>query len=392
MGALGGTTEPPARYPLHMAKRYERWRRVGTPEEGFTYLRVNGEPVRSESGLRRIRSLAIPPAWTDVEIAPDPTAKIQAVGYDSAGRKQYRYHPAYVEKRSRRKFGKLVPFARALPLLRAETNLHLQRADLSREQVLATIVRLMCRAYFRVGSERYAVQNRTFGIATLGKEHLTVQGNDLIFQYIGKGRIDQRRVVADTPLVEVVKEILTIPGDRLFRYLLPSGEPRDVTARDVNEYIRELLGERYTSKDIRTWGGTVRAATVLADLGPAETRRAAEKNIVLTCKLVATELGNTPAICRSAYIHPVVLESYLSGETIAPVMRKKPRPVEAESPVTYYPEEAALMRLLERKEQESTREGGRGAKSLTRPARSGEGSPRPRRNAHPRRRSRRSPE
>jgi DNA topoisomerase I len=335
-----------------MPKTHSRWRRVGNPEDGFTYLRVNGEPLRSEVALRRIRSLAIPPAWTDVEIASEATAKIQAVGYDAAGRKQYRYHPDFVEKRSLRKFGKLVPFARALPLLRAETNRHLQRGDLSREQVLATLVRLMCRAYFRVGSERYAVNNRTFGIATLGKEHLAVSGNDLIFRYIGKGRIDQRRVVADTPLVEVVREILTLPGNRLFRYRLPSGETRDVTSRDVNEYIRELLGERYTSKDIRTWGGTVRAATVLADIGPAESRRAAEKNIVLTCKLVATELGNTPAICRKAYIHPIVLESYLTGETIAPVMRKTARPVEAESPVTYYPEEAALMRLLEKKEGE----------------------------------------
>ena len=334
-----------------MPKKQTKWRRVGNTEDGFTYLRVDGKPLRSEAALTRIRALAIPPAWTDVEISPEANAKIQAVGWDAAGRKQYRYHPDYTARRAKRKFRKLVPFARALPRLRARTNRHLNTDDLSREQVLATVVRLMCRAYFRVGSERYAVRNQTFGIATLEKKHLTIEGNSLIFRYTGKSRIDQRRVVADTPLVEVVSQLLTLPGDRLFRYRLPSGEVRDVTSRDVNEYLREILGERYTSKDIRTWGGTVRAATILADLGPAESKKVAEKNIVLVCKLVSTELGNTPAICRSAYIHPAVLEKYLAGETIDPVMRKATRPVEAESPVEYYPEEAALMRLLEGTEE-----------------------------------------
>ncbi|MQA92754.1 MAG: DNA topoisomerase IB [Gemmatimonas sp.] len=333
-----------------MSKKPGKWARVGRPEDGFTYLRVDGKPIQSETALRRIRSLAIPPAWTCVEIAPNPIAKVQAIGYDAAGRRQYRYHSEYVARRSIRKFGRLLPFARSLPSLRFETNRHLKQSDLSREQVLATIVRLMCRAYFRVGSERYAVKNQTFGIATLGKQHLTIDGNNLIFRYVGKGRIDQRRVVADTPLVEVVRDILELPGGRLFRYVLPSGVVRDVTAPDVNGYLRDILGERYTSKDIRTWGGTVRMATVLADIGPAETQRAAEQNLVLACKLVATELGNTPSICRKAYIHPIVLESYLSGETIDGVMRKSPRPIEAESPIDYYPEEAALMRLLERNE------------------------------------------
>ncbi|MEX2571005.1 MAG: DNA topoisomerase IB [Gemmatimonadota bacterium] len=339
-----------------MAK-HRKWKRIGDPEQGFTYLRVDGKPLRSKAALRRIKALAIPPAWTDVEIDPDPSAKVQAVGYDAANRKQYRYQEEYVARRSRRKFRRVLSFARGLPTLRAETNRHLKQADLGRDQVLATVVRLMCRAYFRVGSERYAVSNRTFGIATLEKEHLTIAGNDLIFHYAGKRQIDQRRVVADTPLVEIVSELVDLPGQRLFRYRLPSGEIRDVTARDVNDYLRDLLGQRYTSKDIRTWGGTVRAATVLADLGPVATQKEAEKNIVLTCKLVAAELGNTAAICRSAYIHPAVLEMYLSGETIEGVMRTGARPVEAESPVDYYPEEAALLRKLESLEEESGKGG-----------------------------------
>ncbi|MDQ3605126.1 MAG: DNA topoisomerase IB [Gemmatimonadota bacterium] len=324
------------------------WRREGSPEKGFRYLRVGGKPLKSKAALERIRALAIPPAWTDVRISPKTSAKVQATGYDAARRKQYIYHPRFVERQKQRKYRKLLPLARALPQLRAATNEHLKQKGLTRQRVLATVVRLISRAFFRVGSERYAVTNKTFGIATLRKSHLEIRGNDLIFHYKGKKSIDQRRVVAETPLVEILKELLELPGERLFRYLDEEGTVRDVTAADVNEYLKEILGERYTSKDIRTWGGTVRAATILADLGPAKSKREAEKNVVLTCKLVSTELGNTPTVCRSAYIHPAVLEKYLSGKTIEPVMRKTPRPVEAEAPVTYYPEEAALMRSLER--------------------------------------------
>jgi DNA topoisomerase-1 len=322
------------------------WRRKGSPDKGFTYLRADGKPLKSRAALKRIEALAIPPAWTDVEISPDPDRKILAVGYDSAGRKQYIYHPDYVARRQRRKYRKLLPFARALPRLREVTNQHLRREGLGRERVLATVVRLMTRAFFRVGSERYAVRNKTFGITTLQKKHLRIEGTDLVFRYSGKSSVDQRRVVADTPLVEILKELLELPGKRLFRYRDEQGRVRDITARDVNDYLKEVLGEKYTSKDVRTWGGTVRAATILADLGPAGSRKEAEKNVVLTCKLVSAELGNTPAVCRSAYIHPAVLERYLKGKTIAPVMRKEPRKVEAESPVDYYPEEAALMRFL----------------------------------------------
>ncbi len=329
-----------------MPKETRRWRRVGTPEEGFTYLGADGRRIKGESSLRRVRSLAIPPAWTDVEIAPDPAAKVQAVGIDAAGRRQYRYHPDFISRSAQRKFRRLLPFARTIPRFRELTNQDLERGGLGRERVLATVVRLMFRAFFRVGSERYAVQNRTFGIATLQKEHLTISGDSLVFRYIGKSRVDQRRVVAETPLVDIVQEILTLPGPRLFRYLGADGAVRDITAPDVNAYLASILGDRYTSKDIRTWGGTLRAATILADIGPAPTRREAQKNVVLACKLVSTELGNTPAICRTAYIHPAVPERYLAGETIEPVMRKTTRPVEAIARIDYYPEEAALMRFL----------------------------------------------
>jgi DNA topoisomerase I len=325
------------------------WRRVGDKDTGFRYLGAGGRELAWEVALERIRRLGIPPGWTDVHIAPTSKRSIQAWGRDAAGRKQYIYSPAAVAARDRRKWDRVLDYARMLPRLRAMTNSHLKRPALDREKVLATVVRLMSRAYFRVGSERYAVENRTFGIATLKKRHLEIRGNDLIFTYVGKRKKDHRRVVADTPLVEVLRELLELPGSRLFRYRCGDGSVRDVTARTVNDYMREILRERYTSKDLRTFGGTVRAATILADIGPARTAREARRNTVLTARLVASELGNTPAIARKAYIHPAVFEEYEAhGRTIETLMRKKKRAVLSEEPVEYYPEEAALMRFLER--------------------------------------------
>lgn len=351
---IGGAGEPiPARslyLPAVMPKKpvAERWwKRAGTPEAGFTYLRADGEPLRSEPALQRIRGLAIPPAWTGVHIAADAGAKVQAWGIDAAGRKQYRYHPDAVAKGAKRKYRRVLQYAHDLPRLREATEAHLRQPGVGRERVLALIVRLMQRGFFRIGSERYAVQNKTFGIATLRKKNLRIAGNDLLFRYVGKKSIDNRRVVADTPLVEVIREVVALPGARLFQYRGADGKVHPVTATDVNRYLKEILGEHYTSKDIRTWGGTVRAATILADLGPARSEAEAKKNVVLACKLVSTELGNTPAVCRSAYIHPAVFERYLQGKTIAPLMREAPRPDDA-TPGRYYPEEAALMRFLEK--------------------------------------------
>ncbi len=322
------------------------WRRVGTPETGFTYLRGDGKPLRSAAALARIKALVIPPAWTDVLIAPDVSSKVQVVGFDAKGRKQYRYHADFVARGSKRKYRKLLSFARDLPRLREATDAHLKEPGVGREKVLALVVRLIQRGFFRIGSERYAVENKTFGLATLRKKNLRIQGDDLFFRYVGKKSIDNRRVVADTPLVEVIREVMELPGPRLFKYVDDEGKVRNVTASDVNGYLREISGgSRYTSKDIRTWGGTVRAATILADIGPAKSESEAKKNVVLACKLVSSELGNTPAVCRSAYIHPAVFEGYMKGKTIAPMMRGEDRPDDTTAG-RYYPEEAALMRFL----------------------------------------------
>ncbi|MEX1184461.1 MAG: DNA topoisomerase IB [Gemmatimonadota bacterium] len=329
------------------------WRRTGDAGKGFVYLGVNGRRLTAAATLRRIQALVIPPAWTDVHISPDPDRKIQVWGFDQAGRRQYRYSRGHEAARDLRKWKRVIRVARLLPLLREGTNAHLRRRKLDREKVLATVVRLMCRAYFRAGSERYAVQNRTFGVCTLAKRHVTVAGNCIVFEYSGKRSLEQRQVVADTPLVEIIEELQAQRGARLFKYPVGAGakQYRPVTAAHVNRYLREILGERCTSKDLRTFGGTVRAATILADIGPAKSAREAARNVALACNLVASELGNTPAICRKAYIHPAVLEEYeQAGRTIETVSsRHRARPgVAAEEPVGWYPEELVLMQFLER--------------------------------------------
>jgi DNA topoisomerase-1 len=327
------------------------WRRAGTPKRGFRYFGVNGQELTAEATLARIRALAIPPAWTEVHISPDPARKIQVWGRDQAGRKQYRYSAHHEAEQDRRKWNRVLHVARLMPELRAATNEDLRRGALDREKVLATVVRLMCRAYFRAGSERYAVENRTFGICTLSKRHVEIEGNNLVFRYVGKQRKDQRQVVADTPLVEIIEELVAQPGRRLFRYRTPRDRRRyqPVTAGDVNRYLRDILGERCTSKDLRTFGGTVRAATILADIGPAKSKSEAKRNVLLACKLVAAELGNTPAIARKAYIHPAVLEQYEEGgRTVSTSRRRSRRAVEVAEPIGWYPEELALIDFLRR--------------------------------------------
>ncbi|HUF50333.1 MAG TPA: hypothetical protein VMN60_05835 [Longimicrobiales bacterium] len=329
------------------------WRREGSPKRGFRYIGVQGRVLTSPSALARIRSLVIPPAWTDVHISPDAERRIQAWGRDVAGRKQYRYSAQHVSAVDRRKWKRVLHVARLMPQLRAATNEDLRGGRLARDKVLATVVRLMCRAYFRAGSERYAVENRTFGICTLTKRHVRVEGSNVVFQYVGKRRKDQRQVVADTPLVEIIEQLLELPGRRMFKYSVDrTGRRfRPVTAGAVNSYLREKVGEKITSKDLRTFGGTLRASMILADIGPARIPSEAKRNAALACALVASDLGNTPSICRKAYIHPAVLEEYeRAGRTIATVAKRSRarRAVTAQELEDLYPEEIELMRFLER--------------------------------------------
>jgi DNA topoisomerase-1 len=320
------------------------WIRREGSKSRFRYLHPDGRAVRDARTLARIQALVIPPAWKDVHIAASPRAEIQAWGLDVKGRKQYRYHARAVERGQLRKYYRVREMAKGLPALRARVRTHAASRTPSRRAVAAAVVRLISESFFRVGGERYADENKTFGIATLRKRHVQLGGGQVIFTYVGKRAIKQRQVVANRELARMVKRQLASPGTRLFRYQEGS-RWRDLTARDVNAYLHETLGVPYSAKDFRTWGGTLRAATVLAELGPARTATEAKRNVATTMRLVASELGNTPTICRKSYVHPLIVARYLDeGETIRLPARHR---VGAES-YAHSPEERALIRFLDR--------------------------------------------
>jgi len=315
--------------------------RRGSKSSGFKYEDSRGRTVSDRRQLERIIALRIPPAWRDVHIAASSRPAIQAWGFDAKGRKQYRYHERAVAVREQRKYYRVRRLARDLPKIREALYTQIASGhELTRERVAAAVVRLISKGFFRVGSERYARENHTFGISTLNKRHVHVKGGAIVFEFRGKSGREQRHVVVDRVLAKIVREMLDSPGARLFRYN-DGGKWHDLSERDVNEYLRRVTPVRYTAKDFRTWGGTVRVATVLSDLGAPASTREAKKNIVLAIRLVSAELGNTPAICRASYVHPIVLARYLDhGETILPRTTKK-------TAGGHYPEERALIRFLD---------------------------------------------
>ncbi|HEX6535880.1 MAG TPA: hypothetical protein VF041_14875 [Gemmatimonadaceae bacterium] len=322
-----------------------RWiTRHGGKSTGFRYVDAAGRPVRDRRTLARIEAMRIPPAWQDVHIAASPRAQLQAWGIDARGRKQYRYHENAVRTREARKYYRVRRLARDLPRIRDALLRDLTRGT-PRDRVAAAVVRLISKGFFRIGSERYVRENNTYGLVTLHKRHVRVAGDAIEFDYKGKSGKEQRHVVVDRALARFVARLLESPGTRLFRWRDDEGAWHDLGARDVNDYLRRLTGVRYTAKDFRTWGGTVRVATVLADLGPPASEREAKQNVVTAIRLVAAELGNTPAICRASYVHPIVLARYVDeGETIA--LPRHPRPRRDRG--GHYPEERALIRFLDR--------------------------------------------
>jgi DNA topoisomerase-1 len=293
-------------------------RRLGSKEAGFFYRYPGtGETVREERVLTRIENLKVPPAWEDARIARSPSAKVQAVGYDSEGRLQYLYHPKYREKKEREKFERILRFADVLPEMRRITSNHLRHKDLDREKVLAAMTRLMNAAYFRVGEERYARRNRTYGIATLRRKHLRIEGDTMVFEYTGKWGQVHRKAVTDARLREIVQECADLPGYEVFKYYDEEGEIRDVKSRDLNAYVKEVMGDEFTPKDFRTWAGTLIAAVKLAQLGVTEVLKEAEKNVLAAVDDVAQRLGNTRDISRASYISPRVIDHYMEGSVIA---------------------------------------------------------------------------
>jgi DNA topoisomerase-1 len=323
-----------------------RWRRKGSKERGFAYLNVQGKPIKDRRHIKRISALAIPPAWQDVVISSDPSAPLQAVGVDAAGRKQYRYHPEFRAQQEAAKFERLGSFAQRLPDLRRQVNADLALDGLGKDRVLALMIRLIEEAYFRIGDDRHTRQNKTFGITTLRKKHLKCHDEqEFCFIYVGKHGIKQRQVIVDPELNAILRELLDLPGHRLFQCIDADGKRQPITNRIVNTYIKEAMGEQYSAKDFRTWAGTLLAAEALAEMGSADTKRQQQHNIAAACKIVAEQLGNTPAVCRKSYISPQVWETYQQGKTLETFLPRAERIIKLRQ-LEQTPEEVALIKLL----------------------------------------------
>jgi DNA topoisomerase I len=284
--------------------------------EEFEYFDTKGKPIRDEQRLLRIKRLAVPPAWSDVWICPSPNGHIQATGRDARRRKQYRYHERWREIRDENKYDRLVNFGKALPKIRRRLKKDLALNGLPREKVLATIVQLLERSFIRVGNEEYARENKSFGLTTMQDRHVDVKGSKLRFRFRGKSGRQHEVDVTDRRIARIVSKLQDLPGQSLFQYLDDEGNVRDITSQDVNEYLREITGEDFTAKDFRTWAGTVLAAIALSAAGEFDTKKQAKTNIKHAISAVAEVLGNTLAICRQCYIHPIVLETYLKGNSV----------------------------------------------------------------------------
>ena len=281
--------------------------------DGFDYRDADGDRLRDAATLERIRLLAIPPAWTDVRICPSPRGHIQATGRDQKGRKQYRYHEAWRRDRDGLKFGRMIAFGRALPRLRARIEKDLVRRGLPRDKVIAAVVRLMELTLIRVGNEEYAQANKSFGLTTLRDRHARLSSVGGTFQFKGKSGKVHTTGFRDRRLARIVKACQDVPGQRLFQYLDDDGQRRSVESADVNAYIRETIGEDFSAKDFRTWAGTLAAARALCLVPKATSATEARRNVNTCVKAVAGLLGNTAAVCRGSYIHPLVLEAYQQG-------------------------------------------------------------------------------
>lgn len=313
---------------------------------GFNYRGPDGKTIKDAQTLSRIKSLAIPPAYTDVWICPDPHGHLQATGRDARGRKQYRYHPLFREVRESTKFEHMLAFAQALPAIRARVAADMRRKGLSRERVIATIVHLLETTLIRVGNEDYARENRSYGLTTLKERHLEMEGESLRFVFRGKGGKEWNIAMRDRRVARVLRALQELPGQRLFQYRDDEGARQSVDSADVNAYLREASGGLpVTAKDFRTWGGTVLAALALQELEEFESQRAAKRHLKDAIARVAARLGNTPTICRKCYVHPEVTAAFLSGE-LAQAMREAAEAALVEEIEGLEAQEAAVVAML----------------------------------------------
>jgi DNA topoisomerase-1 len=341
-----------AKTAIEKGKRSKWWRRKGTMKGGFSYVDETGKKIISDEDLERIKLIVIPPAWKHVRISPSVGSRLQVVGMDTTGRVQYLYHQKFAERQQKKKFEKIEKFGKFLPAFRKTTNGHIALEGFPREKVLAVMMRLINLLYFRVGTEKSARHYKTYGITTLQNKHLSLgRKGALRFDFIGKSHIQHRKILVDEELAAVMKDLKDLGGVRkLFHYLDDDGKPRAVKPGEVNTYIKSATAPEFSSKDFRTWGGTLMVATELAEIGKADDEASLKKNIVKAVKRVAEQLGNTPSVCRSSYVHPAVLRSYESGITLdefRPRKLRRIRRIESD----YETEEIALMKLLDGSER-----------------------------------------
>ena len=350
--SAGPSPVPGLRYVSDAAPGIRR-RRAG---KGFTYLDADGKRVDDPEALTRIRTLAIPPAWTDVWICASSNGHLQATGRDARGRKQYRYHDRWREVRDENKFDRLAEFGLALTPIRKRIQRDLRLEGLPRERVLATVVRLMDTAYARIGNLEYAKENKSFGLTTLRDKHVDIKGSTVRFDFVGKGGKTHAFDIDDARLAKIVRRCRDLPGYDLFQYLEEDGTRRTIGSGDVNDYLREISGGEFTAKYFRTWAGTVVAAKALADMGPPKNQRAAKRNVVRAVEAVAESLGNTPAIARKSYIHPHVVEAYLAG-TLSELWERPLPKRPAATAARLRSDEQRLLRILKQRAQPARKAG-----------------------------------
>jgi DNA topoisomerase-1 len=316
--------------------------------KSFQYLDAEGKTVRDEATLKRIRSLVIPPAWTNVWICPLANGHLQATGRDARGRKQSRYHPRWREVRDETKYERMKIFGQMLPAIRERVEQDLALPGLPREKVLATIVRLLETTFIRVGNEEYARENKSYGLTTMRDKHVDIAGSTVRFNFKGKSGKTHSIDVNDRQLARIVKKCQDLPGYELFQYVDVEGNQHDVGSSDVNDYLKSITNEQFTAKDFRTWAGTVLACALLRQMQACETQTQAKKNIVEAIKNVAERLGNTPFVCRKCYVHPAVIESYMGGGMVKTFEKAIQKEVAETSPHALRQEELDLLHLLER--------------------------------------------
>jgi DNA topoisomerase I len=349
-------TDPPAAAKA-AGLRYVHDDRPGIRREpdgdGFRYVDAKDEPVADEATLKRIKSLAIPPAWTDVWICPQANGHLQATGRDARGRKQYRYHPKWREVRDDVKYERMINFGKALPKIRKEVDRALALPGLPRDKVLATIVYLLEATMMRIGNDEYARENKSYGLTTLRNRHVKIDGSEVEFRFRGKSGVYHDVKVHDRRLARIIQRTRDLPGQDLFQYLDEDGERHTVGSSDVNDYLRTITGEDYTAKDFRTWSGTVLAAMALQEFEAVDSDAQAKKNVVRAIESVAERLGNTPSVCRKCYVHPAVLDAYLDG-TMLEGLRARAGESLVQDLQDLQPEEAAVLAMLERRLAQET--------------------------------------